>query len=381
MKVLSIAANELRRTYRYKANVFFFVLLPLAIVMLLGAAFGNQEAKIGLVAPGTPAARDLAHDIAGVDKLSVVRFDTRAQLVSAVERGKVQGGVVIPPGFDRDLSGASTVKIVYYARPDNLGQQARLGVASQITKSDARFSAARFVLREGAASSMDAARTRVDRTAPFVQQVTVTVHSKGRSAISAFTSAASGELILFIFLSTLNAAFSLVEARRIGISRRVLSTPTSVRTLIAGHVVARYMIGLAQALIIVGGSILLFSVDFGDPLATAAVVASFALVATGISLLLGAVGKTEQQVSAVALLAALIMAAVGGSMAPLEVFSPAMRTVAHLTPHGWANDAFSHIINDRAGVTDIFGQIGVLLAMGVVSIALATHMLRRSITR
>lgn len=50
MKVLTIAANDVRRLLRWRANLFFLFVLPMLVILLLGAAFGgSQRAKIGVV--------------------------------------------------------------------------------------------------------------------------------------------------------------------------------------------------------------------------------------------------------------------------------------------------------------------------------------------
>jgi ABC-2 type transport system permease protein len=128
-------------------------------------------------------------------------------------------------------------------------------------------------------------------------------------------------------------AARLIETRRLGVARRILSTPTPVRTILAGQTLGRLAVALLQALLIVAGSALLFGVRWGDPAGTAAVVIAFSLVGAGAGTLIGSMFSNEEQAGPVAILIGLGLAALGGSMVPLEVFPPAMRTVAHLTPH------------------------------------------------
>jgi linearmycin/streptolysin S transport system permease protein len=128
------------------------------------------------------------------------------------------------------------------------------------------------------------------------------------------------------------------------------------------------------------GSLLFFGVRWGDPLGAAAVVVAFALVGTGAAVLLGSVFSSPEQAGPVALLLGLAFAALGGSMAPLEVFPDTARTIAHVTPHAWANDAFSKLLVDRDGVGAVLPQVGVLLAFAAAALVLATWRLRRAIT-
>ena len=105
----------------------------------------------------------------------------------------------------------------------------------------------------------------------------------------------------------------------------------------------------------------------------------FCLVGTGAGMLLGAVCSTEQQAGPIALLLGLTLAAFGGSMVPLEVFPDSVRAVAHATPHAWANDAFSELLEHGGGVVDVVPQLAVLLAFAIVAMTLATWQLRRTI--
>jgi ABC-2 type transport system permease protein len=218
-------------------------------------------------------------------------------------------------------------------------------------------------------------------TTPFVQtRLTAPDGSTYTSAAGEFDSGASTQLLLFIFLNSLNGAAWLIETRRLGIARRVLSTPTSIGTLVSGQLLGRLVIALLQALIIVLGSLVFFGVNWGNPLGTAAVILAFSLVSTGGAVLLGSLFAREQQAGPVALLLGLGLAALGGSMAPLEIFPSTARTIAHITPHAWANDAFSKLLKHGGDLISVLPQVGVLLAFAAVTMTVALWQLRRSLT-
>lgn len=160
----------------------------------------------------------------------------------------------------------------------------------------------------------------------------------------------------------------------------MLSTPTSARTILAGEALGRFGIALVQAAIIVAGSLLFFGVDWGEPLAAAALVVAFCLVGTGAGMLLGATARSEEQAGPLALLLGLPLAALGGSMVPLEVFPATMRAVAKITPHAWANDAFAELLRHDGTLADVLPQLGALLGFAAALLALATWRLRRALT-
>jgi ABC-2 type transport system permease protein len=91
--------------------------------------------------------------------------------------------------------------------------------------------------------------------------------------------------------------------------------------------------------------------------------------------------SNDQQAGGISVVLGLGLAALGGSMVPVEFFSPTMRSLSTVTPHYWANDAFAELVRRDGGVADILPQVGVLVGFAVVLMALATWRLQRVLTR
>lgn len=384
MKALAIAATDLRRLLRWRANIFFLFLLPMLIILLLGASFGVDSARIGIVGDrGGVLARQLSAELAAGRATDLRRYGAVPDLERAVARNRVDAGLVLPADYDARLRDGRTVTLRYFGRPDSFAQQLRATVQSAVADQNRLVAAARALARARHVP-FDAALARARAVAATVAPVRVVLTGPDGSPFTGgsgrFDRGASTQLLLFIFLSSLTGAAWLLETRRLGIARRILSTPTSTRTFLAGQVLARLAVALLQALIIVAGSLLFFGVDWGDPLGTAVVVVAFCLVGTGAAVLLGSVFSSEQQIVAVALLLGLGFAALGGSMAPLEIFPRTARTIAHVTPHAWANDAFSKLIGHGGTLATVLPQVGALLGFAAVALTLAVWRLRRTLT-
>ena len=97
-------------------------------------------------------------------------------------------------------------------------------------------------------------------------------------------------------------------------------------------------------------------------------------------MLLASLFSSEQQAGPVALLLGLGLAALGGSMAPLEVFPSTARAIAHATPHACANEAFSKLLKHGGDPVSVLPQVGMLLAFAALTISLATWRLGRGLT-
>jgi ABC-2 type transport system permease protein len=385
MKALAIADTDLRRFLRWRANVFFVFVLPMMIILLLGAAFGSNKARIG-VAGGNDGrlAAQLVASLRAAPSIELSRYGRVGDLQEAVAHGTVDAGIAIPSGYDSGLASGESVSVSYFARPDSVARQLRATVQS-VVAAQARVLAVAQLIRRSQNTSFTAALSRAQALARATPPVEVALRAPGggpyTTGSSRFTGGASTQLLLFIFLNSLTGASWLIETRRLGIARRVLSTPTRPATLIAGQLLGRLAIALFQALIIVLGSLLLFGVHWGDPLGTAAVILSFSLAATGAAMLLGSMFSSEQQSAPVALLLGLGLAALGGSMAPLEVFPKTARLIAHVTPHAWANEAFSKLLQHGRGLVSVLPDVGVLFGFALVAIAAAIWQLRRAITQ
>ena len=98
-------------------------------------------------------------------------------------------------------------------------------------------------------------------------------------------------------------------------------------------------------------------------------------------MLIGSIASNDQQASSLGLGLGLGMAAIGGSMVPLEIFPETFRTIAHVTPHAWGNDAFADLLQRGGSFQDVLYEIGVLLAYAFVLLTAAIFALRRALTR
>ena len=377
MKALAIAATELRRLVRWRPSLFFLFALPMLIILTLGAAFGSRSVRLAVAVEGGggPLARALVAELDAGPGVEVERVADAAGVREAVERSRADGGLVVPRGYDETLRDGGRVTIRFLQQPDALDVQT--AVESAAARQSARLRAVEAVDGEGAAAAVAAAEAEVPRVAVRV------VTPQGRpytETVGRFDESAASQLVLFVFLTSLNGAIWLIETRRLGVARRMLSTPTSTRTVLLGSALGRFAVAVAQAALIMGGAALLFGVDWGDPLGAVAIVLALAVVSTGAAMLLGAVATTEQQAGPLALLLGLVLAALGGSMVPLEVFPEGMRRIAYLTPHAWANEGFADLLRHGGGPVAVGREVAVLVAYGAVLLAASTWLLRRRLT-
>jgi ABC-2 type transport system permease protein len=381
-RALAIARANLVRLLRDRLGLFFIVILPIVLVFVIGLQFGGGfEARVALVAPRAGALGG-ALATALDERWQVETYADVAGAREAVAAGRAVLGVVLPEGYDERLRAGQVVDVELLAAPgpDAIGRR-RL-VEAIVADQAAVVRAARFVAAEqgGDAAAYVGAVDRLQAQLPELRVSAVTVGTSiFPAALRGFALGAQSELVLFVFLTSLTGAAQLILSRQLGVSRRMLSTPTSTGTILLGEGLGRFAVALFQALLIVVATALLFEVAWGDPIGSAAVILAFSLVSAAVAMLIGAVASNGEQASGIGVMAGLGVAAIGGSMVPPEIFPEPMATISWLTPHRWALDALRELIAG-AGVVDVLPQLGVLLGVAVVVFALATWRLRRAIT-
>lgn len=385
MRPLVIAATNLRRTLRERTNLFFLFLFPLLLIMVLGLAFGGAYSpRLGVVTAEGEFADELLTDLEASEGLDVTLYDDRAAAVAAVEQGRLEGALVLPDDYDQVVAAGQELRLDYVSSADRTAQQVQTIVAAVVGEQGARYTVAHS-LRDPTSLNLEEALALVDTVDEAVPDIEVATTTTGEALfpkdLGRFDVGASGQLLLFVFVTSMTGASALIETRRLGVSRRMFASPTPIRAIVTGEALGRVGVALFQGLIIMVGSALLFGVSWGRPLPATLLMLTFAVVAGGAGMLLGALARSSEQAVALGLLLALSMGALGGSMMPLEFFSPTMNAIAHLTPHAWAADGLATLVRHDGGLVDVLPELGVLLGYAVVLFAAASWSLRRTITR
>ena len=383
-KALLIARTNLLRQVRERANLFFVFVLPTIIILALGLQFANAgQARLGIVAPaGDAQAGELVAMLSASDDFEIRRPSDAATLREHVERGLVEIGLVIPDGYGAEIAAGRPVDLELLGTPESLTAGLRAPIEAAISRQAAISLAARLA----AGDQPDRFREALDAAAAgyeAVPGVEVTVRQVGEpgpfAGFGQFSFGAQTQLVLFMFLTSMTAAANLVLTKNLGVSRRMLSTPTSATTIVIGEALGRYGVALMQGIFIVAVTALAFGVEWGDPLATALIVGAFGLVGAAVAMLIGALSRNPDQAGSLGVAAGLGLGALGGAMVPSFMMPPVMLTVAQLTPHYWAINGFTELANG-ADISAVLGNVGILLTYGTVILLFAAWRFRRAIS-
>jgi len=168
-----------------------------------------------------------------------------------------------------------------------------------------------------------------------------------------------GYTVMYVFFLVDYLSGAVRDEKRNGTFKRLLSMPVRPASLLGGKLLAAFVIGMLQVLVMFAIGAAVFGMNLGTQyfalfLLTAALVAS----ATAIGLAAATVPGLSSGLVPMLIIAALL----GGCMFPIDLMPPFLRTLSHLVPHSWALEGFLALIVRGQGLSAVLPQIGVLLA-------------------
>jgi ABC-2 type transport system permease protein len=400
-KILTIGLKDLRVIFRDRSALILMLLAPLAMIVGVGLITGSFARDTGAVANvpvvvviqdegelGQALAELYASD--ALAELFAVTYESDpAQARALVADEQAAAAVIVPPGFSAAVEAGGATTIEVHRDP---GQPVSSGVAVAVVESflseveTGRIGgqvAVEQLLKAGLISPAEVQETvrqlrqrQAGRPSAELIGLANTV-AEGRSAVDfdplAFL--APGMALLFLMFAVTLGGRSILAERREGTLARLLSTPTANGQVLTGKTFGIYFVGVAQMTILILASTLLFQLDWGAPLAVAALVLSVVAGAAGWGLLLAALAQTPSQASSIGTAVALVFGLVGGSFFGGSLGGP-LALLSKITPNAWGQDGFA-LLARGGSLADLLPILAALWLMAAVLIAGAVLVFNR----
>jgi ABC-2 type transport system permease protein len=406
MRVIDIAMKDLLEIVRDKKSLLFLVLMPVVFTLFMGVAFRVSDEQGSRLPVGwvdadpegslAPQLRALLASTAGIEVLPL-SADEAARVDEQVQNGNLAAAVIVPPGWSAQAlsqapgDGALPLTVVV---PETQ--------AGQTVTTALQAAAARLL---GAAEAARLSVEAVDARAPFPGESTrkaawqaglaeagaaweqpalsvalqpaTNVPATQAGTPAGFLQSSPGMMVQFAVFSLVTSAMVLVMERKSGALGRLLTTPVRRLQVLAGHLLAMFLVVLLQSLLLVALGQLALGVDYGrEPLGTLLMLVALAFWVTSLGLLVGTLAKGEEQVIVFSMIAMVFFAALGGAWFPLEFAGPTFSVVGHLTPTAWAMDGLQNIIVRGQDLGSVLLPAGVLLGYALAFLLLATWRFR-----
>ncbi len=186
-----------------------------------------------------------------------------------------------------------------------------------------------------------------------------------------------GMAVLFAFLGTTMVGTLFFREHAWGTWDRLRASPASTADIVLGKVAPLYLVQLVQLVVLFGAGRLLFGYrPTGSLLALAVVLVTFVAALSAFGVLLVALFATMDQALVIGNLGGMVMAGLGGALAPASTLPGWAQAVAHLTPAYWALRALHDVTLDGAGVRQVAVPTLILLGFALVFAAVAAWRFR-----
>jgi len=324
----------------------------MAVVGFAMGGYTNASLVVGILDRAhTSESRALVAGLVSHEQFRIRDYTSEERLRIAVFRGRMNAGIVIPPGWhgDRNLP-------VYFSSASATATIVRVGI-------DAELSA---LARGGRQFDVRIRFPAGGHTGP---------------PRVGFAYTAPANLVLFVIINGFVSAVTILQLRESGISRRLLATPRRSWELLAMLAVGPAQQMIAQAVFMVLMTRLFFGVHWGDTLGLFLITAAVTCLGVAIVLLMGTVFRTRQQATSLGPWIGVGLGMLGGCMWPLEIVPPFMKTLAHLSPASWAMDAYLGLIFDHATLSEVATDAAVVFAFAAVIAMAGVVRLRSQLAR
>lgn len=413
---------------RDRASLALSFVLPIAFFSIFAAIFGGQRdstprIKIIVVDEDkSQASRDMVRGLKFESSLDVSTKPTSkakgaelpdytaATAEAAVKAGDVPVALIVPRGFgehpisfgpDADATAIQLLndssdmiapqiiagllqKTAMTAMPASMAEQ---GVkyagqfmggltAEQRKQMDANLDALRKRENNLDSGETSPARNGATGTGVVAVHARAVVGENKRNPTVSFYAAAIG--VMFLLFTASGSAGSLLDEADSGTLDRVLSSRVTMTKLLAGKLAFNTLLAFTQLILMFLWAWAVFKLDFFSHLPGFVVMGlstAFAVAAFG--MLLASACHTRAQLGALSTLLILTMSAIGGSMFPRYLMPESIQKAGLFTINAWAIDGFTKVFWRDLPVQDLWQQVSVLIAVGIVLFAVARRIARR----
>ncbi len=409
-KLFIIALKDLKLIFRDPAALILMLLAPFLITLGMGLVTGrfsgNPNAGISSI-PVAIVNQDEgelgkalvavfeSEDLADLVKPTILTTPDEARQLA--EADQASAAIVIPQGFsasilpdERGSTSGDLIQIDLIANPNaptNTGivrsvlnaflTQVEVGrIGAEVTLS--QLAQTVKLTPELASQLGEALGTQLSQQSAQAQPIQLenTTASGAAVKFDLLMYFAPGMALMFLMFAVTNGGRSLLIENRNGTLPRMLQTPTASAQILGGKVLGIFLTAITQLAILIGGTSLLFRLDWGEPLGVILLILASAFAASGWGSFIATLFKTPAQVANFGSIIMLVFGLLGGSFFDMSLLPDWISTLGKITPNAWGLQGFTTLAG--GGTLRSIGEpLLALILMGMILFAAASIWMRR----
>lgn len=337
---LSITLTTLKMLFRNKQSLFFTWFLPLCLMLIIGYVTRSNDVSIrlGVVYDhANTSAQTIVDAMSAVDALEVTT-DTKELETAALQDNKRDLVIEIP--------NATPNEIKVYENPSNPSQSA---IGKMIVQQF--FQPPSAVTFTTETISGKPARY-IDFLVPGIISMTI------------------------MQLGIFGTAFAIVDAKQKGVLKRIIATPIRPWQYVLGNMLARLILSMTQAGILITVAWLVFDVHFNHWGWLLSLIVLGNIVFLSLGLFVSGLAKSVESVPVLANLIALPMLLLGGIFFPTDNLPDWLRLMVEKLPIAVLADLMRSTVTLDKGLSEVYVQLLILIGWAVVTLFLANSFFR-----
>ena len=368
-RIMALVERDMRKFIRSPALMLVSMVFPLVQLMVLGNAFGGKikDARLGVVdhdrgVQSLKVREALDSIYANARTIQPIYYDDEKTVVEDVRNGRLEGAIVIPPQFSRD---------VY--------KQNRPRIALIVDNSDNFMTS---TLEQTFAELVQALNQPMIEPR-LVQQVALQIVEL-YPYIEYLKYLLPGSIALAMFVSVMiGGGIVYIDDKARGVHEGYLVTPISKLELVFGLNMAGALkaIGAGLVLSIVGSLIAGVSATFQPGTFILVVVLIAATSLAFVTMMSFLMARVEDPLVPRAIFGILntLLFFPSGAIYPVHAFPKWLQVIAWIDPFTYAVHGFKSLLLREAGLTAIWGDLVYLSVFATVMLTGATLLFKRTL--
>ncbi len=394
-----IAWKDLLEFSRSKLRLVMLVLMPLFMMVMVGyifpsgASISNQPVAIanqdlGVTVPLPPTYTNTTFYMGNefVTGLNAINNQTGMMKLSTspgyddiktkIQDGTLSGGILIAPDFSHCLMEGEQGNITIVTDQSNPQLSAMMQtVLGEVISA---------MGKQWAAYNLNVTyHISISQAEAVIQPYNVQFTGIVPGTPNYFQFVAPGIISMVVMMSLMTGLPHAISYEKdMGTLDGMLVAPTNRLSIILGKVLAQTVRGVVQAAIIFVLAVVLFGVViYGNLLLVAGLILLSVFSFVGLGILITSFSDKEETATMVMMTLMFPMMFLSGVFFPIQQMPWFMQDIAQVLPLTYATTALRKVMVLGAGVDAVFTEIVVLLAFGVVLLAVAVPMFRKAMTR
>ncbi len=387
-----IAWKDLTELFRNRLGLIMLIVMPLFMMAMIGFIYPSNgtavtDLPVALVNEDSGFANSTVPSQAFIMGLQQINDQTHmlilsnassmAEIKDAVQRGELNGGIVIPSNFSSTLMSGEQGTIIIVTDQSNPTISATMQAALTAT-----FEQMGTLLAQQNVQMLNSSVTANNALA-IVKPYNVQTEGVVAGNPSYFDFIAPGIMAMTVMMSVMTGLpVAISQEKEIGTMDGMMVAPINRLSIILGKTLAQTARGLLQGVIILALSVGLFGVAIhGNIILVFGLLLLGVFSFVGLGVVITSFAKDQETAQMMMTTLMFPMLFLSGVLFPIQQMPWFMQSIARFLPLTYASDALRKVMVLGADVPAISTELIVLVVFGVVMTSIALPVFRRMMMR